>query len=269
MHTLPDRTLARPSPYLSVETLTASYGTAPVISDVTITVGRGEVVAVIGPNGAGKSTLLKAITGQLTILGGHVRIGERDATNVQPAELARAGLGYVPQVNDVFPDLTVEENLQMGGYLLRPAQQAKRIAEVLALFPQLADLLNRTAMKLSGGARKQVAIGRALMLSPDLLLLDEPTASLSPKLANELLRDQVRRLADIGTAILLVEQKAHAALMFSDWAYVMVSGTSHLSGSAKELLSREDFGAVYLGHGRGTVSNGNPASGAANRTAGN
>jgi len=269
MRTLPDSAPGRPVPFLSVDALTAGYGTSPVISDVSLTVGRGEVVAVIGPNGAGKSTLLKAITGQLTTISGHVRVGERETTNVQSAELARAGVGYVPQVNDVFPDLTVAENLQMGGYLLKPAQQSKRIAEVLALFPQLVDLLSRTAMKLSGGERKQVAIGRALMLSPVLLLLDEPTASLSPKLANELLRDQVRRLADTGTAVLLVEQKAHAALQFSDWAYVMVSGTSRLSGAAQELLTREDFGTVYLGHGRGTDPARRAASGATGRSPGN
>jgi ABC-type branched-subunit amino acid transport system ATPase component len=234
---------------LRLESVAAGYGSVPVISNVSVEVGRGEVVSLIGPNGAGKSTLLKAITGQLRIVEGRVVFEDADVTNTPTAELARKGIGYVPQVNDVFPDLTVRENLQMGGYLLKQAEVGERVSAVAAMFPALATLLPRAAVKLSGGERKLVAIGRALMLRPRLLLLDEPTASLSPKLSADLLENHVRRLADSGTAVLLVEQKASAALRVSDWGYVMVSGRPKVEGSARDLLDRHDFGDIYLGSG--------------------
>lgn len=234
---------------LRLESVAAGYGQVPVISNVSLDVGRGEVVSLIGPNGAGKSTLLKAITGQLRIVEGRVVFEDTVVTNTPTAELARKGIGYVPQVNDVFPDLSVRENLQMGGYILKQAEVAERVSAVAAMFPALAALLPRAAVKLSGGERKLVAIGRALMLLPRLLLLDEPTASLSPKLSADLLENHVRRLADAGTAVLLVEQKATAALRVSDWGYVMVSGRPKLDGSGSDLLHRHDFGDIYLGGG--------------------
>src|SRR5665213_393227 len=251
MPTLPASEHGRNHAVLRLESVAAGYGPIPVISKVSVQVGRAEVVSLIGPNGAGKSTLLKAITGQLRIVEGRVMFEDADATNTATAELARKGIGYVPQINDIFPDLTVKENLQMGGYLLKPAQVAERVVVVTTIFPALAPLLSRAAVKLSGGERKLVAIGRALMLLPRLLLLDEPTASLSPKLAADLLQNHIRRLADAGTAVLLVEQKATAALRVSDWAYVMVSGRLKLEGPASDLLDRHDFGDVYLGGGDG------------------
>ena len=247
MHTLPADDASRPPAFLRIESVTAGYGGIPVIVNVSATVGSGEVVSVIGPNGAGKSTLLKAITGQLRVLEGSIRLKDQNVTNTPTSELARKGIGYVPQVNDVFADLTVKENLEMGGYLLAAGMIGERVRKVTAIFPLLEALLSRPAVKLSGGERKLVAIGRAMMMSPQLMLLDEPTASLSPKLSTELLRDHVRRLADTGTAVLLVEQKASAALKISDWAYVMVSGTVRLAGSARDVLARQDFGEVYLG----------------------
>lgn len=234
---------------LRLESVAAGYGSVPVISNVSLDVGRGEVVSLIGPNGAGKSTLLKAITGQLRVVEGRVLFEDAVVTNTPTAELARKGIGYVPQVNDVFPDLSVRENLQMGGYIMKQAEVADRVSAVAAMFPALAALLPRAAVKLSGGERKLVAIGRALMLLPRLLLLDEPTASLSPKLSADLLENHVRRLADGGTAVLLVEQKATAALRVSDWGYVMVSGRPKLDGSGSDLLQRHDFGDIYLGGG--------------------
>ncbi len=246
---MPDNGSSANHVVLRLESVAAGYGAVPVVSGVSVEVRRGEVVSLIGPNGAGKSTLLKAITGQLKIVEGHVWFEDADVTNTPTSELARKGIGYVPQVNDVFPDLTVRENLQMGGYLLKQTQVAERVGAVTAIFPTLAPLVSRVAVKLSGGERKLVAIGRALMLQPRLLLLDEPTASLSPKLAADLLTNHVRRLADTGTAILLVEQKATAALKISDRGYVMVSGRPKLEGSARDLLERHDFGDVYLGSG--------------------
>lgn len=238
---------ARPSPLMVIEGVTAGYGGAPTIQDVSARVGSGEVVSILGPNGAGKSTLLKALVGILRASSGTVSLGGEDITNLSTDTLARKGLGYVPQVKDVFDTLTVQENLEMGGYLLTSAEIAGRLEKLLDLFPQLKPMLKRTAGKLSGGERKQLAICRVLMLEPRVLILDEPTASLSPGLATVLLRDHVRNLADTGTAVLLVEQKASAALEISNWSYVMVSGRTQLSGSAQELLARPDFGEVFLG----------------------
>jgi ABC-type branched-subunit amino acid transport system ATPase component len=240
---------ARPAPSLQAHGITSGYGGVPVIRDVSISVGPREVVAVIGPNGAGKSTLLKSLVGILKLNSGRVILGEDDVTGKPPEELARRGVGYVPQVNDIFEPLTVLENLEMGGYLLKPAQVKARIAEVGAVFPQLPPMLKRRADKLSGGERKMLAIARVLMLDPKVLILDEPTANLSPKLADSLLKDHVRRLAGLGKAVLIVEQRARAALQVADWTSVLVSGSVRLEGPPGELLQREDFEELFLGAG--------------------
>ncbi len=229
--------------------MTSGYGAVPVIRDVTLGVGAGEVVAVIGPNGAGKSTLLKALVGILRVTGGRVRLGEDDVTNVTSEELARRGVGYVPQVGDIFEPLTVAENLEMGGYLLTRPAIARRIEEVCGVFPQLRAMLRRRADKLSGGERKMLAIARVLMLDPPVLILDEPTANLSPQIADALLRERIRGLADLGKAVLLVEQRARAAMQIADWTMVMVSGTNRLEGRPGDLLGRADFEALFLGAG--------------------
>jgi branched-chain amino acid transport system ATP-binding protein len=174
----------RPAASLRAEHITSGYGGVPVIRDVSISVGPSEIVAIIGPNGAGKSTLLKSLVGILRVTGGRILLGADDVTNHPPEELARRGVGYVPQVNDIFEPLTVLENLEMGGYLLTGAQVRTRVAEVGDVFPQLPPMLKRRADKLSGGERKMLAIARVLMLDPKVLILDEPTANLSPKLAD-------------------------------------------------------------------------------------
>jgi branched-chain amino acid transport system ATP-binding protein len=243
----PGTSPARPSAALCLEDLAAGYGGAPIVSDVSIRVGPGEVVSVIGPNGAGKSTLLKAITGRLPAMSGTVTFSDRDVTNKPAHQLARLGMGFVPQVKDVFETLTVTENLEMGGYLLAKAQLAARIEAVLATFPALAAMRSRTASKLSGGERKMLAVARVLMLEPAVLVLDEPTSNLSPELSRTVLRDQVRRLADAGTAVLLVEQKAFEALGVSDWAYILVAGHVEIAGPASDLLARPDIREVFLG----------------------
>jgi ABC-type branched-subunit amino acid transport system ATPase component len=204
-------------------------------------------VAIIGPNGAGKSTLLKAMVGILRVTRGSVRLGGDDVTNVAPEALARLGVGYVPQVGDIFEPLTVAENLEMGGFLLDRSHVPRRIQEVCGVFPQLGGMLRRRADKLSGGERKMLAIARVLMLDPRVLILDEPTANLSPQLADALLRDRVRGLASLGKAVLLVEQRARAAMQIADWTLVLVSGANRLEGRPGELLGRTDFEALFLG----------------------
>ncbi|HKC83818.1 MAG TPA: ABC transporter ATP-binding protein [bacterium] len=239
----------RPAPSLRAEGVTAGYGGVPVIRDVSIAVGPSEIVAVIGPNGAGKSTLLKSLVGILRVTGGRVMLGADDVTNRPPEELARRGVGYVPQVNDIFEPLTVLENLEMGGYLLAPGKIKDRVAEVAAVFPALPPMLKRRADKLSGGERKMLAIARVLMLDPSVLILDEPTANLSPKLADGLLKENVTRLAAVGKAVLMVEQRARAALEIATWTSVLVSGETRLEGRPADLLRRRDFEELFLGAG--------------------
>jgi ABC-type branched-subunit amino acid transport system ATPase component len=246
----PERIAApRPEPVLRAEQITAGYGGVPVVRDVSVAVAPGEIVAIIGPNGAGKSTLLKSLVGILRVTGGQVLLGEDDVTNHPPEELARRSVGYVPQVNDIFEPLSVYENLEMGGYLLKAHEVRARVDEVGQVFPALLPMLKRRADKLSGGERKMLAIARVLMLDPRVLILDEPTANLSPKLADALLRDHVRRLAGLGKAVLLVEQRARAALAIAAWTVVLVSGATRLEGRPGELLERQDFEELFLGAG--------------------
>ena len=243
---------SRPAPSLRAEHVTSGYGGVPVIRDVSISVGPNEIVAIIGPNGAGKSTLLKSLVGILRVTEGRILLGADDVTNHPPEDLARRGVGYVPQVNDIFEPLTVLENLEMGGYLLSNAKIRSRVADVGDVFPQLPPLLKRRADKLSGGERKMLAIARVLMLDPKVLILDEPTANLSPKLADSLLSEHIKRLAGVGKAVLLVEQRARAALKIADWTSVLVSGQTRLEGRPDELLRREDFEELFLGAGTST-----------------
>jgi ABC-type branched-subunit amino acid transport system ATPase component len=240
----------RPAPSLQAEAVTAGYGAVPVIRDVSIAVGPSEIVAIIGPNGAGKSTLLKSLVGILHVTSGRVVLSDQDVTNRPPEELARRGVGYVPQVNDIFEPLTVLENLEMGGYLLNGARIQERVRRVGEVFPALPPMLKRRADKLSGGERKMLAIARVLMLDPKVLILDEPTANLSPKLADKLLREHVTRLAAVGKAVLLVEQRARAALQIASWTSVLVSGMTRLEGRPEDLLRRPDFEELFLGAGK-------------------
>lgn len=244
---MPTSLVERPDPILVVERLVAGYGGAPIVHGVDVTVGPGEVATIVGPNGAGKSTLLKAITGQVEVLSGTVTLAGKAVTGLPGDKLARRGIGFVPQVKDVFDTLTVEENLDMGGYLLGRADLEQRRIEVLDVFPALAAMRGRRASKLSGGERKMLAIARVLMLQPSVVILDEPTSNLSPALARAVLEEQVAALAAAGSAVLLVEQKAKEALAIGDWGYVLVAGLLTLSGPAPELLAREDIGELFLG----------------------
>jgi branched-chain amino acid transport system ATP-binding protein len=234
-------------PALDVSSLSAGYGTVPVVVDIDVQVRLGEIVAILGPNGAGKSTLLKALTGRLRPSAGTVTLNGEDITGLSGDRLARKGLGYVPQTRDVFETLTVSENLEMGGYLLTRRRVPTEVERVLAQLPMLRPLMDRTVRSLSGGERKLLAIARSLMLEPRVLLLDEPTASLAPVTARAVLHTHVRKLAGAGTAILLVEQRVHDALEVADRAHVMVGGHVRVSAPAAELLEREDVGEMFLG----------------------
>jgi ABC-type branched-subunit amino acid transport system ATPase component len=238
---------ARPAPHLVINDVSAGYGGAPIVTSVSASVGLGEIVTIVGPNGAGKSTLLKAVVGMIPVMSGHVVLEGEDITNMRANHLTKRGLGYVPQVDDVFDTLTVVDNLEMGGYLLSKSAISARIEKVVDIFPALKRMLKRTASKLSGGERKMLAMARVLMLEPRLLVLDEPTANLSSELSRMLLEEHVQRLGKAGAAVLIVEQKALAALGISDWAYVMAAGVIKISSPADELLAREDIGEVYLG----------------------
>jgi ABC-type branched-subunit amino acid transport system ATPase component len=223
-----------------------------VIQDVSITAALGEVVAVIGPNGAGKSTLLKAVLGILRPSQGTITLAGEQITGLPANKVSRRGVGYVPQVKDVFEPLTVRENLEVGGYTLPRGEVAARVDEVMERYPALAAMRNRPAGYLSGGERKLLAMGRVLMRRPSLLVLDEPTAGLAPQLAHELLTRNVTQLAGSGVAVLLVEQHAHEALAISDWAYVMAAGRVRLSDAAAALAQRPDLGDIFLGLTVGT-----------------
>ena len=231
--------------------ITAGYGGDPVIRDISLHVAPGQVVSLVGANGSGKSTLLKSLAGVVRPSAGTVMVGDRDLTGRAPEDVARAGVGYVPQVDDVFVPLTVRENLEMGGYLLRPGQVRARIETVATVFPRLGSMLTRQAGKLSGGERKMLAMGRVLMLDPAVFLLDEPTANLAPAVARTLLEDHVRQLARNGAAVLIVEQRARAVLAISDRTYVLAGGEVRMTGTPAELSASPAFVESFLG---GTVT---------------
>jgi ABC-type branched-subunit amino acid transport system ATPase component len=235
---------------LRAEGITAGYGGDPVIRGITVSADPGEVVSLVGPNGSGKSTLLKSLVGIVRVSAGTVTVGGKPVTGMPPEEIARASVGYVPQVDDVFPPLTVRENLEMGGYLLPRAEVAGRIEKVLAVFPRLAGMAGRAAGKLSGGERKMLAMGRVLMLDPGIFLLDEPTANLAPAIAIALLEEHVRGLAASGATVLVVEQRAKAVLAISDRTYVLGGGEVRMKGTPAELSASPEFVESFLG-GRG------------------
>ena len=238
---------AEPGPALTAEDIRAGYGAGDIIHGVSVQVSAGTVASVVGPNGSGKSTLLKALCGVIRPSAGRVRVGDRDITGLAPEEVARAGVGYVPQVDDVFAPLTVRENLEMGGYLLAGREVAGRVERVTAVFPRLGTMLTRRAGRLSGGERKMLAMGRVLMLEPSVFLLDEPTANLAPAVARALLQEHVRRLAQGGAAVLIVEQRARAVLAISDRTYVLAGGEVRMEGTPAELAASPAFVESFLG----------------------
>ena len=230
---------------LRVEGVVAGYGEVEVLHGVSLVLGRGEVVAVIGPNGAGKSTLLKAIFGMVPVRGGRVQLADEDVTNQPPDRIVQSGMSYVPQTENVFPSLSINENLEMGGFLRQDGLQA-RLERVYDMFPDIAGRRGERAGRLSGGQRQMLALARALMLDPQVLLLDEPSASLSPKMVDTIF-EKIGDISEGGTAIVLVEQNAREALSFSSRAYVLATGENRLEGEAASLLDNEDVARLYLG----------------------
>jgi ABC-type branched-subunit amino acid transport system ATPase component len=232
---------------LAFQSLTAGYNDIPVTMQISLTVSKARIVALLGPNGAGKSTLLKALVGEARVFSGSVLLRGDDVTGCSPERLARMGLGYVPQNENVFPSLTVRENLEMGAFLVPRRQVGEKIEAILRQFPPLRPLIRRNVGQLSGGERRLVAIGRALVLSPEVLLLDEPTANLSPSNARSVLTEYVTQVAEDGTGVLLVEQRAKEALEIAHHACVMNGGRIEVAGPPGALLERADIGRIFLG----------------------
>jgi ABC-type branched-subunit amino acid transport system ATPase component len=230
---------------LSTEGLTAGYGGPPIIEDISLVVRAGKITAIVGPNGAGKSTLLKALSGVLRVSRGDVYVQGQRTTNTPPEKLVKRGLGYVPQVSNIFPDLTVRENMEMGAYTRRRGVNA-RIDELCELFPDLGTSLRRRAGMLSGGQRTMLAMARALMLKPVVMLLDEPSAGLSPLLQSALW-EQVERISATGVGICVVEQNTRRTLRHAHWGYILVLGRNRLDGPAEELLHDESVVELYIG----------------------
>jgi len=233
------------SALLSVERVTGGYGDADILFDVSMTVAPREIVVIVGPNGAGKSTAMKAVFGLVKVRHGHIWFNGKPITGQNPDAIVRGGVGLVPQVDNVFREMTVHENLEMGAFIRRDAARAA-YDRVYALFPDLAAKRREQAGRLSGGQRQMVAMGRALMLEPQLLLLDEPTAGLSPKYMERIF-EIVRDVRDAGVSILLVEQHAKQALAFCDRAYVLAAGRNRREGTGAELLADPEIAQLFLG----------------------
>ena len=226
--------------------MTAGYGSGPdIINSCSINVNKGEIVAILGPNGAGKSTAMKAMLGLLKLKSGSVIIDGKDISSLSPQDRVKSGISFVPQTKNVFPGLTVKENLEIGAFL-RNEDLNKIIDEIFSLFPILKEKSSQMVGELSGGQRQQVALGRALMIRPSVLMLDEPTAGVSPKVMDELF-DHIIKVKETNVAIIMVEQNAKQALSISDRGYVLVTGKNKFEGSGKELLQDPEVRRSFLG----------------------
>jgi ABC-type branched-subunit amino acid transport system ATPase component len=230
---------------LEAREVVSGYGEVEILHKVSIRVEEEEIVTIIGPNGAGKSTLLKTVFGLLPCKSGRVFFGGEDVTGRSPEVMVRKGMSYVPQSDNVFPTLTVQENLEMGAFIRRDDYRSK-MEEVLALFPDVMERRHTRAGKLSGGQRQMLALARALMLEPRILLLDEPSASLAPNMV-ELVFAKILDINRSGVAIVMVEQNARESLKLSHRGYVLAMGQNRLEGSGKSLLDSEEVGKTYLG----------------------
>ena len=233
------------APVLHLDGISGGYGETDILHDVSLSVEPGEIVVIIGPNGAGKSTAMKAVFGLLRISSGKILYAGEDITNREPEDVVRAGICYVPQTSNVFPSLSVEENLEMGAYI-RKGDWRPRLREIYDLFPPLRLRRRAPAGTLSGGERQMVAIGKALMIEPKLLLLDEPTAGLSPVFQHDTLMI-AKEINASGIPILMVEQNAKQALQIADKGYVFVDGRNRIDDKASVLLSRPDVAEMFLG----------------------
>jgi branched-chain amino acid transport system ATP-binding protein len=232
--------------YLTAENMTGGYGATDILNSCSISVDRGEIAVIVGPNGAGKSTAMKAMLGMLKLRKGQITLDNRDITALSPQARVSAGIAFVPQTNNVFTGMTVEENLEMGAYLRHDHNIHQTIEEIYQLFPILGKKRRQNAGELSGGQRQQVAVGRAMMTQPSVLMLDEPTAGVSPIVMDELF-DRILEVKQTGVAILMVEQNAAQALNIADKGYVLVNGTNKHTGNGEELLANPVVRRTFLG----------------------
>jgi len=230
---------------LEVSNLDAGYGSFQILHEIDLAVENGEYIALIGPNGAGKSTVMKSIFGLTTYMDGTVHFDGEDITDAEPSTIIRKGIGYVPQRQNIFSSLTVEENLRMGAFILDKVPTDRK-QEIFERFPILYERRNQKAGSMSGGQRQMLAMGRALMLDPDLLLLDEPSAGLAPDLVSEMF-EKIDEINDAGTAVLMVEQNAIEALEHCDRGYVLAQGENRYEGNGDALLEDQEVRAQFLG----------------------
>ena len=231
--------------FLIGESMTGGYGAADILNGCTIAVERGEIAVIVGPNGAGKSTAMKALFGMLKLRTGTVKLEGQDITGLTPQDRVAIGMGFVPQTHNVFTSMSVEENLEMGAFL-RKDDFKDTIAQVYDLFPILKEKRRQPAGQLSGGQRQQVAVGRAMMTQPKVLMLDEPTAGVSPIVMDELF-DRIIEIARTGIAILMVEQNARQALNIADKGYVLVQGSNRYTDTGEALMANPDVRRTFLG----------------------
>ncbi|WP_058993982.1 ABC transporter ATP-binding protein [Haloarcula sp. CBA1127] len=232
-------------PILTVDGVDSGYGEVQVLDDLSLTLGEGEIACLVGPNGAGKSTVLKTVFGMLEPWTGTVRLGDREIGGMAPEDIVRIGVGYVPQTENVFGSLTIDENLRMGG-VARDDGLDEVVAELYDRFPILDDKRTANAKTLSGGQRQVLAFARALVMEPDVLLIDEPSAGLAPNTAKEVF-DDVETVNELGTSILMVEQNAREGLGISDRGFVLDQGTVKFEGEADSLLDDPEVSRLYLG----------------------
>lgn len=230
---------------LNLEGVTAGYTDENIISDVSLHIEEGEIVTIIGPNGCGKSTLMKTIFGLTKLRGGKIYFKGQEISGKKPDELVRLGLAYVPQEKNIFPSLTVKENLEMGAILMK-RRIKERLEFILEIFPELASRVGQKAGTMSGGEQKMLAVGRAMVTEPAILMLDEPSAALSPKIMSQLFAE-IKAINERGVTILMVEQNARRALAISDRGYVLEMGRNRFQGPAKSLLDNPEVCRLYLG----------------------
>tara|TARA_B100000927_G_scaffold35785_1_gene25692 strand:- start:349 stop:1050 length:702 start_codon:yes stop_codon:yes gene_type:complete len=231
--------------FLSAENMLGGYGETTILNDCSISVQKGEIAVIVGPNGAGKSTAMKAIFGMLDLRAGNIIFDGKDISDLKPQERVKSGMGFVPQTHNVFTSMTVMENLEIGGFT-NQENLSKNISEVFGLFPVLEEKQKQLVGELSGGQRQQVAVGRALMTNPKLLMLDEPTAGVSPLVVKELF-EKIISIARTGIAILMVEQNARQALEIADNGFVLVQGENKYTDKGSKLLSNKEVRKAFLG----------------------
>lgn len=233
------------TPFLNADSMTGGYGAADILHGCNLSVEKGEIAVIVGPNGAGKSTAMKAVFGMLNLRKGSVTLGGEDITLLSPQQRVRLGMGFVPQTHNIFTSMTVEENLEMGAFI-RTDDYRGTMEQVYDLFPILREKRNQAAGELSGGQRQQVAVGRALMTQPTVLMLDEPTAGVSPIVMDELF-DRIIEVARTGISILMVEQNARQALEIADKGYVLVQGRNRYTDTGQALLADPEVRKSFLG----------------------